>query len=112
MLVNRVASCLLAAALTTTLTGCSDTETGEPHINQPHTPQRLQPDGSIQLTDQDRAALGLLVVLANEGDLPDSALRFGHVLSTPANEGQVVAPVTGWIARAPRVQLGAAVGAA
>jgi RND family efflux transporter MFP subunit len=109
MLVNKVASCLLAAALITTLTGCSDTETSEPHIRLKDTPQRLRPDGSIQLTDQDRVALGLLVSPANDGDLPDSALRFGHVLSPPANEGQVTAPVSGRIARAPRVQLGATV---
>src|SRR5207244_5146272 len=52
---------------------------------------------------------GLAVAPANEGDLADSSLRFGHVLSPPANEAQVVAPVTGRIVRAPRVQLGAPV---
>jgi hypothetical protein len=109
MLGNKVAWCLLTAALITTLTSCGDPETGEPHINHADTPQRLRQDGSIQLTDQDRVALGLVVVPVNEGDLPDSALRFGHVLSPPANEGQAAAPVAGRIARAPRVQLGATV---
>ena len=69
-------------------------------------PQRLQPDGSIKLTPEDKTALALVVSPATEGDLPDSVLRFGRVLSPPASEGQVVAPVTGRIVRAPAVQLG------
>lgn len=72
-------------------------------------PQRLRPDGSVQLTPQDRIALGLVVASAAEGDLPESVLRFGRVLSPPASEGQVVTPVTGRIVRAPAVQLGSTV---
>jgi cobalt-zinc-cadmium efflux system membrane fusion protein len=69
-------------------------------------PQRLRPDGSIQLTGDDKTALGLVVAPAAEGDLPESVLRFGRVLSPPSHEGQVVSPVTGRIVRAPAVQLG------
>jgi cobalt-zinc-cadmium efflux system membrane fusion protein len=103
--VNRIALHICATALTVSLTGCGDKEAREAQTKAA-TPQRLRPDGSIQLTDQERTALGLVVSTANEGDLPDSSLRFGHVLSPPGNEGQVVAPVTGKVTRAPFVQLG------
>lgn len=73
------------------------------------TPQRVRGDGSIQLTDQDRLALGLVVVPATEAELPQSTLRFGRVLSPLSNESQVVAPVTGRIGRPPVVTLGASV---
>ena len=73
------------------------------------TPARVRSDGSIQLTDRDRAALGLAVVVATESDLPDSTLRFGHVLSPPSNTAEVVSPVTGRITRPAVVQLGASV---
>ena len=90
--------------------GCGDSESArEAKAMQGAVPQRLRPDGSIQLTTQDRTALGLLVSSATEGDLPDSALRFGRVLSTAADQGQVVSPVTGRVVRAPAVQLGATV---
>lgn len=75
------------------------------------TPNRIQADGSIRLTDQDRSALGLLLQPASEADLPNTTLRFGHVVSPPANEVQAVSPVTGRITRPPRVQLGTAVAA-
>jgi multidrug efflux pump subunit AcrA (membrane-fusion protein) len=74
-------------------------------------PSRVQADGSIKLTDADRTALGLVAQPATEAELPNTSLRFGRVVSPPANEGQVVAPVTGRITRAPRVQLGANVAA-
>ena len=70
------------------------------------TPKRVRLDGSIQLTDPDRVALGLVVAPATEAELPQSTLRFGRVLSPLANQGQVVSPVTGRIARPPIVQLG------
>ena len=90
--------------------GCGESEFArEAKAMQGATPQRLRPDGSIRLTAQDKTALGLVVSPAAEGDLPESALRFGRVLSPPANEGQVVSPVTGRIVRAPAVQLGATV---
>ena len=74
-------------------------------------PNRLQADGSIRLTDADREALGLIVQPAAEESLPNSTLRFGRVVSPPAHEAQVVAPVTGRITVPPRVRLGATVSA-
>ena len=74
-------------------------------------PNRLQADGSIRLTDADRAALGLMVQPAAEEPLPNATLRFGRVVSPPANDAQVVAPVTGRITRPPQVQLGTTVSA-
>jgi cobalt-zinc-cadmium efflux system membrane fusion protein len=90
--------------------GCGESESArEERAMKDATPQRVRPDGSIQLTDRDRAALGLIVVPAEDGDLPESTLRFGRVLSPPDDEAQVVSPVTGRIARPPAVQLGASV---
>ncbi len=112
MALNRVGWSLLAATLIVSLTRCGGGEAareGKDKDANEAAPLRLRPDGSIQLSERDRAALGLVVSPASDGDLPDSALRFGRVLSPPASEGQVVAPVTGRIAHAPRVQLGAAV---
>lgn len=67
---------------------------------------RIQPDGSIRLTAQDRSALGLETRSAAVGDLPDSSLRFGRVVSPPGAEARVATPITGRVARAPLVQLG------
>lgn len=101
---------VLAIALASPLASCGESEsTREARAMQEATPQRIRPDGSIQLTDKDRAALGLLIAPVVEADLPESTLRFGRVLSPPANEGRVVSPVTGRIARPPLVQLGTAV---
>ena len=94
------------------LLACGESESArEARAMKDATPQRLRPDGTIQLSDQDRAALGLAVAPAAEGDLPDSTLRFGRVVSLLANESQVVSPVTGRVTRPPRVQLGASVSA-
>lgn len=108
----RRLSCLglLTIALAVPLAGCGESEsTREARAMKDATPQRLRPDGTIQLSDQDRAALGLVVASAVEGDLPESTLRFGRVVSLLANESQVVSPVTGHITRPPLVQLGAPV---
>ena len=103
---------IIGSALLVPLTGCGESESArEARAMQAATPQRLRPDGSIQLTDADRKALGLVSTRAKEAELPESALRFGRVLSPPANEGQVVSPVTGRVARPPFVQLGASVSA-
>ena len=102
---------LVAVTLVTlTVAGCGESESArEAKAMQGAVPQRLRADGSIQLTADDKKALGLIVAPAAEGELPDSALRFGRVLSPPASEGQVVSPVTGRIVRAPAVQLGSTV---
>ncbi len=101
---------LLAIALALPLAGCGESESArEERAMKDATPQRVRPDGSIQLTDHDRTALGLIVSPAVEGDLPESTLRFGRVLSPPGDEAQVVSPVTGRISRPALAQLGAVV---
>ena len=97
-----------------TLSGCGGESeaTREAAAMKAATPNRVQPDGSIRLTDADRGALGLTVEAAPKGELPNATLRFGRVVSPPANEAQVVSPVTGRITSPPRVQLGASVAAA
>ena len=57
--------------------GCGESESArEAKAMQGAIPQRLRSDGSIQLTSEDRTALGLVVSPAAEADLPESALRF------------------------------------
>lgn len=74
-------------------------------------PQRLQPDGTLRLTDADRRALGLAVTEAVAEDLPDVTLRFGRVRARWGDEALVVAPVSGRITSAPTATLGAPVAA-
>jgi RND family efflux transporter MFP subunit len=106
---NRLAL-YVVTLLSLAAVACGDSESArEAKAMQGAIPQRLRPDGSIQLTPEDKTALGLTVAPAAEGDLPESVLRFGRVLSPPASEGQVVSPVTGRIVRAPAVQLGSTV---
>ena len=101
---------VVVTLLTLAVVACGESESArEAKAMQGAVPQRLRPDGSIQLTPDDKTALGLIVAPAAEGDLPESALRFGRVLSPPASEGQVVSPVTGRIVQAPTVQLGSTV---
>ena len=103
---------LLTIAPAILLTACGESESArETRAMKDATPQRLRPDGTIQLSDQDRAALGLVVASAADGDLPESTLRFGRVVSLSANEGQVVAPVGGRVTRPPLAQLGSPVNA-
>jgi cobalt-zinc-cadmium efflux system membrane fusion protein len=106
---TRVSCAAIVMSMIVTLASCGGRESADETKASDATPQRLRADGSIQLTDQDRTALGLVVSTAAEADLPQSSLRFGRVLSPPMSEGQVVAPVTGRIMHPPHVQLGAAV---
>lgn len=108
----RRLSCLglLTIALAFPVAGCGESESArEERAMKDATPQRVRPDGSIQLTDHDRTALGLIVSPAIVSDLPESTLRFGRVLSPPGDEAQVVSPVTGRITRPAVVALGAVV---
>ena len=101
---------LLTIALAFPLVSCGESESArEARAMKDATPQRLRPDGTIQLSDQDRQALGLVVTPAAEADLSESALRFGRVVSPLSNQGQVVSPVSGRITRPPFIQLGSAV---
>lgn len=74
-------------------------------------PKRLQADGALKVSAQDRAALALEVIPAQEGELPDTALRFGRVAARLGEEAVVVSPVLGRIPTPPLVQRGVAVAA-
>lgn len=107
---NRtVAMALLSTLAVSAGCGGQGEATREAEAMKSATPNRIQADGSIRLTDQDRSSLGLVVQPATEADLPKTSLRFGRVLSPPANEAQVVSPVTGRMTQPPHVQLGQAV---
>lgn len=109
---NRIpASILLGALAVSAGCGGQSEATREAEAMKSATPNRVQADGSIRLTDQDRSILGLLVQATADADLPNTTLRFGRVMSPPANEAHVVSPVTGRITRPPRVQLGQAIAA-
>ena len=101
----------LAVLLALFIVGCGESEsTREEQAMKEAVPQRLQADGTIRLSPEDRAALGLVVAPAAEGDLPDVALRFGRVRSRPEDEALVVAPFAGQV-RSPLTTLGASVAA-
>ncbi len=108
---NRALSvfALISATMVIPACGGQSEATREAEAMKVATPNRVQADGSIRLSDADRTALGLLVQPAAETELSNTTLRFGRVISPPANEAQVVSPVTGRITRPPRVQLGAIV---
>ncbi len=100
----------LAACLMFATFACAQSESEkEQAAMKAAIPQRLQADGTLHLSAADRAALGLVVEAATEAEVPDSALRYGRVVTPPGQEGLVVAPVTGRIARAPFVALGQSV---
>jgi len=101
----------VSAAMSAACGGGRSEQAEEAEAMKAAAPNRVQADGSIRLTSGDRAALGLIVQAATEGDLPTTTLRFGRVVSPADSEAQVVAPVTGRIMRPPRVQLGATVAA-
>lgn len=103
-----VASLVLASMMSAACAGGGEA-TREAEAMKAATPNRVQADGSIRLTDADRTALGLVVQTVADADLSNSTLRFGRVVSPPANEAQVASPVTGRIIRPPRVQLGTTV---
>ncbi len=72
-------------------------------------PQRLQADGSIRLSDEDKEALGLRTEAAATGSLASMSLRYGVVHAPLGQDALVVSPVAGKVARAPAAQLGAVV---
>ncbi len=72
-------------------------------------PVRIQADGTILLTEADKAALDLIVEDAREGELPRTNLRYGKARARLGDEALVVSPVVGRIQAAPVVALGARV---
>jgi RND family efflux transporter MFP subunit len=110
---SRTSAPLVVCATVLLAAGCGGQSeaTREANAMKAATPNRVQVDGSIRLTDADRAALGLVVQQAAETELSNAQVRFGRIVSPLANEARVVSPVTGRITRPPRVQLGARVAA-
>ncbi len=64
------------------------------------------PAGAVRLSEQQQRALGLELVVAREGDLPDVSLRFGRVRARLGEDALVVSPVAGRIDRPAPVALG------
>ena len=69
-------------------------------------PQRLQPDGTVRLSEADRAALDLRVDVAVRGDLPDARVRLGRVIARPGDEALLVAPVSARVSRVASIAIG------
>jgi membrane fusion protein (multidrug efflux system) len=92
------------------LVACSRDEGEESEISGA-TPRRMAEDGAIHLTDQDRAALDLVVEPVLEAEVPEIATRFGRVRARLGDEAVVVSPIGGRIVRAVPVPLGTAVDA-
>ena len=60
--------------------------------------QRVDEQGRVELTSEERQALDLTTAAAEDGTLTTSALRFGRVIARPEEDVLVVAPVTGRLA--------------
>ena len=99
---------LLAVLLLAACLGQSEAEREEAAMKAA-IPVRLQPDGRIKLSEQDKTALGLLVKEAALGELPSSVLRYGRVRARIGQEALVVSPISGRIARPPAVERGGSV---
>ena len=69
-------------------------------------PKRLQADGSVLLSEADRAALGIEIASAAEGDVAEGRVRFGTVLVRHEDEGLLVMPLMGRIEKAPAIEVG------
>ena len=69
-------------------------------------PIRLQPDGTIKISDPDQKALGIVMATAVEGDLAESWIRFGGVVARPEDEAVLAMPLTGRVEKAKGVELG------
>ena len=71
--------------------------------------RRAQGPGELQLSDADRAALGLEVAAAELAELPDTALRFGTVSARSGDDATVPAPSAARVVKPALVELGAEV---
>ena len=104
--------CLLVLIAAAVCTGCAEDESArEEQAMKAAVPRRVQPDGTIKLSDADRGAMDLAVAPAVEGDLPNVAVRFGRVRPMLGEETLIVSPVTGRVSRPAAVQLGTPVNA-
>ena len=99
---TRVA--LFAVAL---LTACTESEAErEEKAMAAAVPQRLQPDGTVRLSEADRTALDLRVEPAVQGALPDARVRLGRVIARPGDEALLVAPVSARVSRVASIAIG------
>ena len=73
------------------------------------TPERLLADGSIHLTDADKAMAGIVVAPAVEGGLAEVTLRVGRVRTPAGAEYIVPSPVAGRLTGTSSARLGAEV---
>lgn len=82
-------------ALLACLLACSQSEEDQEEAAMAAAiPHRLD-HGRITLSGADRAAMGLVVTTARDGDVPDARIRFGTVSGTADTEAWVVAPLDG-----------------
>ena len=97
--------CLILAAAVV-LSGCGFGGAEEEHGGAAH--RRVDEQGRVVLTQEERAALGLETASAALGSLTPSTLRFGKVVARPDEDALVSTPITGRL-EAPAVALGATV---
>lgn len=94
-------------ALVVVIAACGESETErEERAMRDAVPVRLQPDGTIKLSESDQKALGIATVTAIEGDLSESWIRFGVVVVRPEDEAILAMPLTGRVEKAKGVDLG------
>ncbi len=95
---------VLAALL---LTACTESETDrEERAMAAAVPQRLHSDGTVRLSEADRAALDLHVAAATQGTLADARSRLGRVTARPGDEAVLVAPVSARITSVASIAIG------
>ena len=106
----RAALCVAALLSVGPLASCTESEAQrEERALAAAVPQRLQPDGSVRLSDADRSALDLRVEAATEGSLTNAHVRLGRVVARPGDEAFLVAPVDARVVRVVPVAIGSEV---
>jgi cobalt-zinc-cadmium efflux system membrane fusion protein len=70
---------------------------------------RMQRDGSILLSEEDRAAFRMATTIAGVGETAGGRVAYGRVIASPGAEVQVSAPITGTVAGVPDALLGSQV---
>lgn len=106
-MIRRVRAALAGAALLGALAGCGESESArEARMMAEAVPVRVAADGSIRLTEADRAALDLAVLPATEGTLVVSEIRYGQVRPRLEDEAVLAAPFRARVEIVPGVALG------
>ena len=92
------------------LLGCGQSERQKEAAQQALASRiRMQPDGTILLTDEDRAAFHVTTTVAGTGETGSGRVVYGRVSAAPGAAVQVSAPITGTVAGIPEAVLGARV---